>query len=108
MKTDGTVVMKITAPPEAGFKAPNEWRPTAAVPAPDGSIFIANGYGDSRIFRFDQNGEALRRKETVKGSSTVLMALPSTCVTSSLCCWYAIGKTGACATSTLMANTSAR
>jgi hypothetical protein len=26
MKTDGTVVQKITAPPEAGFKAPNEWR----------------------------------------------------------------------------------
>ena len=43
MKTDGTVVQKITAPPEAGFKAPNEWRLTAAVPGPDGSIFIANG-----------------------------------------------------------------
>jgi hypothetical protein len=56
MKTDGTVVQKLTAPPEAGFKAPNEWRLTAAVPAPDGSIFIANGYGDSRIFRFDKNG----------------------------------------------------
>ena len=56
MKTDGTVVMKITAPPEAGFKAPNEWRLTAAVPAPDSSIFIANGYGDSRIFRFDKDG----------------------------------------------------
>ena len=56
MKTDGTVVQKITAPPEAGFKAPNEWRLTAAVPAPDGSIFIANGYGDSRIFRFDSKG----------------------------------------------------
>ncbi len=56
MKTDGTVVLKITAPREAGFKAPNEWRITAAVPAPDGSIFIANGYGDSRIFRFDKNG----------------------------------------------------
>jgi len=56
LKTDGTVVLKITAPPEAGFKAPNEWRLTAAVPAPDGSIFIANGYGDSRIFRFDKNG----------------------------------------------------
>jgi hypothetical protein len=39
MKTDGAVVQKITAPPEAGFKAPNEWRLTAAVPAPDGSIF---------------------------------------------------------------------
>ncbi len=57
MKTDGTVVQKITAPPEAGFKAPNEWRLTAAVPAPDGSIFIANGYGDSRLFRFSKNGE---------------------------------------------------
>ncbi len=56
MKTDGTVVQRITAPPEAGFKSPNEWRITAAVPAPDGSIFIANGYGDSRIFRFDKNG----------------------------------------------------
>ena len=57
MKTDGTVVQKITAPPEAGFKTPNEWRITAAVPGPDGSIFIANGYGDSRIFRFDSKGQ---------------------------------------------------
>jgi hypothetical protein len=56
MKTDGSVVQKITAPPEAGFKQPNEWRVTAALPAPDGSIFIANGYGDSRIFRFDKAG----------------------------------------------------
>ncbi len=57
MKTDGSVVLKITAPLEAGFKAPNEWKLTAAVPAPDGSIFIANGYGDSRIFRFDSQGQ---------------------------------------------------
>lgn len=56
MKTDGAVVQKITAPPEAGFKQPNEWRITAALPAPDGSILIANGYGDSRIFRFDKAG----------------------------------------------------
>jgi hypothetical protein len=60
MKIDGTPVMRITAPPEAGFKAPNEWRLTAAVPAPDGSIFIANGYGDSRIFHFDRYGNYLR------------------------------------------------
>ena len=56
MKTDGSVMLKITAPPEAGFKSPNEWRITAAVPTPDHSIFIANGYGDSRLFRFDKNG----------------------------------------------------
>jgi hypothetical protein len=59
MKSDGTVVQKITAPPEAGFSTLNEWRLTAAVPAPDGSIYIANGYGDSRIFRFSGKGEYL-------------------------------------------------
>lgn len=57
LRIDGTVVQKITAPPEAGFKTPNEWRLTAAVPGPDGSLFIANGYGDSRIFRFDRKGQ---------------------------------------------------
>ncbi len=57
MKTDGAVVQKIAAPTQAGFKAPNEWRLTAAVPGPDGSILIANGYGDSRLFKFDKNGE---------------------------------------------------
>ena len=56
MKTDGTVVQKITAPPAAGFKLPNEWRITSVVPGPDGSIFVANGYGDSRIFKFDKHG----------------------------------------------------
>lgn len=56
MKMDGTTVQKLTAPPEAGFHAPNEWRLTAALPGPDGSIYIANGYGDSRIFKFDARG----------------------------------------------------
>jgi len=56
MKTDGSVVQKITAPPEAGFATPNAWRITAAIPSPDGSIWVANGYGDSRIFRFDKAG----------------------------------------------------
>jgi hypothetical protein len=60
MKTDGTPVLKITAPAEAGFKTPNEWRITAAVPGTEGSIFIANGYGDSRIFHFDGRGNYLR------------------------------------------------
>lgn len=68
MKTDGAVVKKITAPPEAGFKAPNEWRLTAAVSAPDGSIFIANGYGDCRLFRFDRDGE-YRREYAGKGKT---------------------------------------
>src|ERR1700722_16940745 len=37
MMTDGTVVQKIVAPPEAGFSAANEWRLTAAVSGPEGS-----------------------------------------------------------------------
>jgi hypothetical protein len=68
MKTDGSVVLKITAPPEAGFKSPNEWRITAALPTPDGSIFIANGYGDSRIFRFDKSGN-YKASYSEKGSA---------------------------------------
>lgn len=72
MKIDGTPVLKITAPPEAGFKAANEWRITAAVPSPDGSIFIANGYGDSRIFHFDQKGNYLR-SYSGKGSDPGLL-----------------------------------
>jgi len=56
MDTSGKVMQKIKAPAEAGFHTPNEWRITAAVAGPDGSIFIANGYGDSRIFRFDKAG----------------------------------------------------
>jgi hypothetical protein len=55
MKTDGTVVQKITAPGEAGFKQANEWSDSRCA-GPDGSIYIANGYGDSRIFRFDKHG----------------------------------------------------
>jgi hypothetical protein len=72
MKTDGTVVQKITAPAEAGFKGPNEWRITAAVPGPDGSLFVANGYGDSRLFRFDSKGN-FRASYSGKGTAEGLM-----------------------------------
>lgn len=72
MKTDGTVVQKITAPPEAGFDKPNAWRLTAAVPSPDGGLFIANGYGDSRLFKFDKNGE-YKASYSGKGSAEGLL-----------------------------------
>jgi len=72
MKIDGTVVQKINAPAEAGFTMPNQWRITAAVPAPDGSIFIANGYGDSRLFRFDSKGN-FKSSYSGKGAAEGLM-----------------------------------
>lgn len=71
-RPDGSIIQKITAPTEAGFKTSNEWRLTAAVPAPDGSIFIANGYGDSRLFRFDKKGNYLTAYSG-KGSEEGLM-----------------------------------
>lgn len=42
MKTDGSVVQKITAPPEAGFKAPREWRITAFTSAKFGVEKLMN------------------------------------------------------------------
>jgi hypothetical protein len=59
MTLDGTPALRITAPAAAGFTEPNAWRITAAVPAPDGSLWIANGYGDSRLFHFDRSGNFL-------------------------------------------------
>ena len=103
MKTDGTVVQKITAPPEAGFKAPNEWRLTAAVPAPDGTIFIANGYGDSRLFRFDKNGEyaaSYAGKGRRMAYSTAVMGWRLIRAMTSRYYWSATVRTAGCAIST--------
>lgn len=60
MTTDGRVVQRITAPQEAGFQAPDEWRLTAAVVDQQGSIYAANGYGDSRMFKFDKSGNYVK------------------------------------------------
>ena len=110
MKTDGTVVQKITAPSEAGFKAPNEWRVTAVVPGPDGSIYVANGYGDSRIFKFDKRGNYLSSfagKGTKTENATVATDWRLIPAMSSRFFSYAIGKTSGSAISTMTASLSA-
>lgn len=56
MTLQGVPVLTITAPRDAGFAAPDEWRLTSAIVAPDGDIWISNGYGDSRLLRFDSRG----------------------------------------------------
>lgn len=68
MKLDGTPVLKITAPKEAGFQKVNDWRITSSVVGPDGDIWIANGYGDSRLFRFDAKGN-FKQSYAGKGDS---------------------------------------
>lgn len=60
LKLDGTCVLKITCPMESGkYKDPKEWAPTGMDSAPDGSIFVTDGYGKSFIHKFDATGKYL-------------------------------------------------
>jgi hypothetical protein len=60
MKLDGTVLLKIPCPMESGkYTDANQWAPTAIDSAPDGSIFIADGYGLSYVHKFDSTGKYL-------------------------------------------------
>ncbi|MEO5961021.1 MAG: 6-bladed beta-propeller [Opitutaceae bacterium] len=51
---DGTVQWTIGVPMESGlYKAPADYKPTAIAVAPDGRIFVADGYGASVIHVFN-------------------------------------------------------
>lgn len=54
LKLDGTLVWKIEVPMESGlYKDANQFKPTSVCAAPDGSIFVADGYGASVVHKFD-------------------------------------------------------
>ncbi|MCE9545879.1 MAG: 6-bladed beta-propeller [Planctomycetia bacterium] len=55
---NGEIVLKLGIPKEAGLKM-NKWSPTAMTVAPNGDIFLADGYGSNRIFKFDKTGKYL-------------------------------------------------
>lgn len=58
LKLDGSVVMKIGVPMESGkYKDANQYKPTAIAVAPTGDIYVADGYGQNWIHRFDSNGK---------------------------------------------------
>jgi DNA-binding beta-propeller fold protein YncE len=58
LKLDGTAVLKISCPMESTkYKNAGEWKPTSVDSAPDGSIFVADGYGKSFIHKFDASGK---------------------------------------------------
>lgn len=58
LKLDGTVLLKIPCPMESGkYENPGQWKPTSVDSAPDGSIFVADGYGKSFIHKFDATGK---------------------------------------------------
>ncbi len=56
LKLDGEEVWSIKYPAEAGiFKDANGFNPCAVTVAPDGSIFIADGYGSNYVLKYDKD-----------------------------------------------------
>ena len=58
---DGDVVWTIKGPPvESGkYDDPKTYKPTAVAVAPNGDVFVADGYGTNWIHRFDKNRKYL-------------------------------------------------
>lgn len=54
----GEVVMRLGFPKESGLDL-KVFNPTAITVAPNGDIFLSNGYASNHIFKFDKNGKYL-------------------------------------------------
>ena len=52
----GEVVLKLPLPEEAGL-GQVKFSPTAITVAPNGDIYLSNGYATNHIFKFDKNGK---------------------------------------------------
>jgi len=57
---DGRNVLSLKYPYDSGYYADiSEYKPTETTVAPDGSIFVADGYGKNYIHHYDSKGEYL-------------------------------------------------
>jgi hypothetical protein len=54
----GEIVLKLGIPQEAGLKI-KKWSPTAITVAPNGDIYLSDGYSSDHIFKFDKSGKYL-------------------------------------------------
>ncbi len=54
----GDIVLRLPFPEESGLKL-KQFNPTAVTVAPNGDIFLADGYASNHIFKFDKTGRYL-------------------------------------------------
>ena len=54
----GDIVLKLPLPEESGLKL-KKFNPTAITVAPNGDIFLSDGYASNHIFKFDKTGKYL-------------------------------------------------
>jgi 6-bladed beta-propeller len=54
----GDIVLKLPFPEASGLK-PKPFNPTAITVAPNGDIFLSDGYASNHIFKFDKDGKYL-------------------------------------------------
>jgi hypothetical protein len=54
----GEIVLKLPFPQESGLDL-KQFNPTAITVAPNGDIFLSDGYASNHIFKFDRNGKYL-------------------------------------------------
>ena len=52
----GEIVLKLPFPEESGLKL-TKFNPTAMTVAPNGDIFLSDGYASDHIFKFDKAGK---------------------------------------------------
>ncbi len=55
----GEIVLKLPFPEASGLKS-KPFNPTAITVAPNGDIFLSDGYGSDHIFKFDKTGKYLK------------------------------------------------
>ncbi|WP_437225092.1 6-bladed beta-propeller [Planctomicrobium sp. SH661] len=55
----GEIVLKLRFPEESGLKL-DKFHPTAITVAPNGDIFLSDGYASNHIFKYDKDGKYLK------------------------------------------------
>ena len=55
----GAIVLKLPFPTESGL-SPTPFNPTAITVAPNGDIFLSDGYASDHIFKFDKTGKYIK------------------------------------------------